>query len=1014
MNSEKVIKQNGFNLVWSNHDPTSEQVQDGFFEMRGWQVKAFDQLKAEPFMILNAPMGSGKSWLMCLLSAFKLRADKSLRCVIAVPQTIIASGFSEAKIQMPNGEKIHWQIRHNLCTDRLSRRTVAYFIRWLEQPLGVFSDRTILCTHATLVEVYKKLKVENRLYLLNNVLLWVDEAHHIKNIEVEGMDGVVINNGIGELVSYFLSNRSQNTQVGLTTASFFRGDRATLLTDVMASKFKRFDLPYDDYLRTMEHLKSFSFDFLICGLNYIKGVEHIIRSRRGKDIIYIPHPISQFSTGKKYQEVSEIIGIYGNISHVTNDGVIIVHDAEGARKILDLVNEAQRKQKKSYLDNPIIKKQSTALDAIVALGMFKEGANWVHADRCIIVGARTSLVDVIQMAGRLFRDAVGKSHVEVVQLLPFSLDQQDEDGFRENLNNYLKTIYASLILENILNPVKIKPVHKVEREAKKDDDRARTNWLGLVLPDDAKQLSLMEDVGNHLIDIMANNKETISDVHALYGEYEKIIPEILDNYGICEYKEEVAKQIWGTLARRSLQMQGISVENIDFEILKKTSPMGFALQYTSGTCDANTFEKLREAIALSRVSWRPFEVAREYVRALSLTGVKQWYMWAKNIDRPKDIPTAPDVIYRDQGWLGWGDFLGTGTIASQNLTYRAFEDSRNFIGALRFKNVAEWLTWAKTDLRPNDIPRNPDRTYKDKGWISWGDFLGTGAIATKQYIFKSFEEAKEFTGRLGITSESEWRSYVAGRMHHLPPIPRDIPRAPHAAYKTRGWLGWGDFLGTGNVAPSWQKYCSYEEACVFVHSLGLKRKEDWFLYVKGAFSTLSPLPNTIPASPTKVYERKEYGEKWAGLSDFLGTGKMGNQQKHQNYVSYLDAQEFAKSLKLKSSDDWKKYLRGEFPGLPPLPLGIPRKPDTFYKEFKWNVFLGYDVSVYNSKRDFFLFNDARAFVHKLGLRSQKDWVKYCAGGFSHLPKKPLEIPSAPQSKYKNEGWLGYKDWLGAM
>ena len=52
--------------------------------------------------------------------------------------------------------------------------------------------------------------------------------------------------------------------------------------------------------------------------------------------------------------------------------------------------------------------------------------------------------------GSTFECEDGKWHVEVIQLLPFSLDQQN-DNFRENLNNYLKAIYASLILEDILD-----------------------------------------------------------------------------------------------------------------------------------------------------------------------------------------------------------------------------------------------------------------------------------------------------------------------------------------------------------------------------------------------------------------------------------------------------------------------------------------------------------------------------------------------------------------------------------
>ena len=195
-----------------------------------------------------------------------------------------------------------------------------------------------------------------------------------------------------------------------------------------------------------------------------------MKSRKGKDIIYIPHPRSRHSTGKKLDEVQSIFSeyqkVFGGELLDTPQGLTILQNPVSSMKVLDLVDEDRRAQKKEFLNGEELKKDPEALDGIIALGMFKEGANWIWADRSIIVGARASLVDVVQMMGRLFRDAAGKEHVEVIQLLPFSLDQQS-DTFRDNLNNYLKAVYASLILEDILNPVKISvPVQKKENDTK--------------------------------------------------------------------------------------------------------------------------------------------------------------------------------------------------------------------------------------------------------------------------------------------------------------------------------------------------------------------------------------------------------------------------------------------------------------------------------------------------------------------------------------------------------------------
>lgn len=146
--------------------------------MRGWQHEAFESLKDEKFMILNAPMGSGKSWMMCLLSAYKMKQNTSLKCIIAVPQKIIAPGFAKAKFVLPDGEKINWLAGHNLCDERSKpKSTVNYTIQWLEDTQNTFKDRILLCTHVTLVATYKKLKEKNALHLWHNALVWIDEAH---------------------------------------------------------------------------------------------------------------------------------------------------------------------------------------------------------------------------------------------------------------------------------------------------------------------------------------------------------------------------------------------------------------------------------------------------------------------------------------------------------------------------------------------------------------------------------------------------------------------------------------------------------------------------------------------------------------------------------------------------------------------------------------------------------------------------------------------------------------------
>ena len=55
---------------------------------------------------------------------------------------------------------------------------------------------------------------------------------------------------------------------------------------------------------------------------------------------------------------------------------------------------------------------------------------------------------------------------------------------------------------------------------------------------------------------------------------------------------------------------------------------------------------------------RPFAAARAFARSLGLTGQKAWKDWSKSGARPHDIPGCPQQVYKDQGWAGFGDWLG--------------------------------------------------------------------------------------------------------------------------------------------------------------------------------------------------------------------------------------------------------------------------------------------------------------------------------------------------------------------
>jgi hypothetical protein len=598
MNMQEPLKQKIFETTFSQSPECSLSKSNDYHQMRQWQREAFEKLKDARFMIMNAPMGSGKSWMMCLLASYKMKCDKTLRCIISVPQEIIGPGFCQAKLTLPDGDQIDWHPTHYLCERKPGQSTTNYIIDWLQHEYDSLSERTLICTHRALVLAHKKLKILGKEHLLQNLLLWVDEAHHIKNSETDGMEDYLVSNSLGQLVADLLDQKIKNVQTGLTTASFFRGDRCSLLTNKMEQKFVRFDLPYDKYLGTMKHLKTFNFDFLLCGHDYTKGIGSLLKHRRGKDIIYIPHPRSKSSLGNKVEEVQSILNEYSQLygEAISNPSSIFIELQSSGQtfKILDLVDIDQRNEKKKLFKSGKLKNDSAALDSIIALGMFKEGADWIWADRSIIVGPRASFVDVIQMIGRLFRDAETKTHVEVIQILPFVIDQKDTER-QEKLNNYFKAIGAALLLEDILKPVL--PTPKAESTEKEPGHNKRpSSRLVDLISNESEASFLIEEAYKLATRISETAKKENKDTSYIYETFRREFIPIIETIQSTNRAEDIANKLYLMMIRQTLHTQGMAVESIDINLIKSTHPLDGLLRYTSEAFGINNFEMLKEAI----------------------------------------------------------------------------------------------------------------------------------------------------------------------------------------------------------------------------------------------------------------------------------------------------------------------------------------------------------------------------------------------------------------------------------
>ena len=455
--------------------------------------------------------------------------------------------------------------------------------------------------------------------------------------------------------------------------------------------------------------------------------------------------------------------------------------------------------------------------------------------------------------------------------------------------------------------------------------------------------------------------------------------------------------------------------------------------------------------ASRRRRFRGFRQARRFVRTLGLTTLTEWRGYSAGRlpgrgVRPRDIPSTPDSVYRDKGWISWYDWLGNAVVVVEGRTFAPFEEARRFARSLGLRTIAEWYQYVRhrpraeadedslrrsllsasgvgtpppgssalpqttgdgtlprgTPELPSDVPVFPNTVYAEFGWTNWRDWLGVPP-RRPEGGYRGYEVAREFARGLRLKSCNGWRAYCRGELPLGKPLPEDIPCSPHVAYRGKGWTSWGDWLGTGRRAAAGRVYRPFQQARSFARALQLRSGAQWQQFCRGELPGRDDrLPPDIPAKPWRVYK----GE-WLGTRDWLGNEE--RVKRTSKFRPFRDARRYARALGLQSFTHWREYCRGHVPEAGARPDDIPFNPDRVYRNrgwVSWRDWLG-TANVSRHRRRHRPFTDARRLARGLGLRSSKEWREFCAAG-----KCPADIPRSPHYVYRDEGWVSWGDWLG--
>lgn len=415
---------------------------------RPMQERAYAARGAQ-FLLLKAPPAAGKSRALMFVALDKMNNQGLAKTIVCVPETSIGGSFRSTDLTS-YGFDANWEVEPNwnLCLSGTEDGSTGQKVKAFQDFLA--SDaKVLICTHATFRFGFDAIEKEKGVEAFDNVFIAIDEFHHVSAAD---------NNRLGEILRRLITR--EQAHVMAMTGSYFRGDAVPVLRPEDEDKFTTVTYSYYEQLDGYEFLKSLGINYSFYKGNYINGLPEVLDTDL-KTIIHIPHRGSAEAFDDKYGEVGRILDLIGkHIGREPETGFDLVETTDGrVLKIADLVDDGpERDIVKAALSREIKAKDGKRddkadrekVDVIIALGMAKEGFDWVWCEHALTIGYRASLTEIIQIIGRATRDAPGKLTARFTNLVA---EPGVETGLvADAVNDMLKAISGALLMEQVLAP----------------------------------------------------------------------------------------------------------------------------------------------------------------------------------------------------------------------------------------------------------------------------------------------------------------------------------------------------------------------------------------------------------------------------------------------------------------------------------------------------------------------------------------------------------------------------------
>lgn len=459
--------------------------------LRHWQKEAFKKLFKSRFFLVKAFCGAGKTTLSVVMALYDV-IENQRKQIFIVPQEHIGDGFAvSGKFYVPTLGVVNLSSAQNFCED--SERKIDMLVNFLKRKFSRKdfsygdeyavdgSEMIAVCTHFAFNMAMRKIIDSGELDQVVNTSFYVDEAHHIKGGESEIENELEKDyNQLGQVLYRIIKKAdSNNFRLGLTTATYLRGDLGIIIKKDYLKNFNRYELDF------LDHFKTLGIDSVYVNFEEYKvdPTIQIVENIR-KELKTEKHLIIAPARGSKWRkhdpDLNKFVGALRQM--------IIEEGLNPDEIFLNLVPvNTQKKNKAVLLKEPkdqYDKNNSSKIKIIMTCRLGREGTDWCPCSRLHNASIEETPTLAIQTFGRLFRKFDKKNTVGITYYIKQFKDLKDSENKKEFLSDRLNSMLCLMIIDDLLNPIVLPELPLTKHPATaRNSSKQNTKNKGVALSD---------------------------------------------------------------------------------------------------------------------------------------------------------------------------------------------------------------------------------------------------------------------------------------------------------------------------------------------------------------------------------------------------------------------------------------------------------------------------------------------------------------------------------------------------